>query len=367
MIRKLLLAAALALGFTAPALAVDTSTSIGNANYTALPTDTTLVPTVALTANRTVTLPFAGATCIGQTCGASAFQIIDSQGNVGGSNSCIIVAPASGDTINNSTNTQTFCSTYGRVILFPLTGTNWKYEVLGPGQVQGTSTNDNAQAGYVGEDIKSTCPSTATTATVTITIAAPGVITWTGHGFTSACPVVFTTSGSLPTGITSGTVYYIVPSSITTNTFQIATTLTNALAASPTAITTTGSQSGTQTGTSGATIATATAIDMTGVSLTAGDWDCRGVMSLVTASSFAATIYEQGLGPTAATIPTQGTMAANYHQTASDVQGALALDHFIGPARFSLASTTIEHFAVDDTFSAGSATAYGTVECRRVR
>ncbi len=87
----------------------------------------------------------------------------------------------------------------------------------------------------------------ATTATVTITIAAPGVVTWSSHGLSTGTPVVFTTTGALPTGITSGTTYYAVV--VNANTFQIASSVANAIAATPTVITTSDSQSGTHTGT----------------------------------------------------------------------------------------------------------------------
>lgn len=74
-------------------------------------------------------------------------------------------------------------------------------------------------------------------ATVTITIAAPGVVTWNGHGLANGAMVAFSTTGALPTGLSAGTVYYVV--SATTNTFSVAAT------SGGTAITTTGSQSGT--------------------------------------------------------------------------------------------------------------------------
>jgi hypothetical protein len=93
-------------------------------------------------------------------------------------------------------------------------------------------------------------------ATVTITIASPGVITWTGHTLTAGSPVSFSTTGSLPTGISSGVTYYVV--SPATNTFQIAAT------PGGTAITTTGTQTGTHTGTQPANIT------WTGHGLTAG-------------------------------------------------------------------------------------------------
>lgn len=80
------------------------------------------------------------------------------------------------------------------------------------------------------------------TATVTITIASPGVVTWTGHTLANGDPVRFTTTGALPTGIVAGTIYYVVNQA--TNTFQIAATEGGS------AINTSGSQSGTHTATS---------------------------------------------------------------------------------------------------------------------
>ena len=85
-----------------------------------------------------------------------------------------------------------------------------------------------------------------TSATVTITIAVPGVVTWSSHGLTTGSPVSFTTTGALPTGIVSGTIYYAVV--VTTSTIQLASSSANAVAATPTVITTTGTQSGVHTG-----------------------------------------------------------------------------------------------------------------------
>lgn len=80
-------------------------------------------------------------------------------------------------------------------------------------------------------------------ATATITIASPGVITQNSHGLLGNQPVQFTTTGALPTGLTASTTYYVVGSSITTNTYQVSATAGGA------AINTSGSQSGTHTGT----------------------------------------------------------------------------------------------------------------------
>lgn len=80
------------------------------------------------------------------------------------------------------------------------------------------------------------------TATVTMTIAAPGVISWAGHTLSDGDGVKFTTTGALPTGIVAGTTYYVVNAGA--GTFSVAATPGGS------AITTTGTQSGTHTGTS---------------------------------------------------------------------------------------------------------------------
>lgn len=100
-------------------------------------------------------------------------------------------------------------------------------------------------------------PAPATSA-VTMTIAAPGVISWTAHGLVADTPIKFSTTGALPTGLTAGTTYYVV--SPTTDTFSVAATPGGS------AITTTGTQSGTHTAT---TIPTGTTKLFYGIVMTA--------------------------------------------------------------------------------------------------
>jgi hypothetical protein len=89
-------------------------------------------------------------------------------------------------------------------------------------------------------------PAWVTSATITVTIATPAVVSWTAHGLSEGMPVVFTNSGgALPTGITAGTTYY-VGRSPAANTFNISTTIANAAAG--TFVATSGSQSGAHTG-----------------------------------------------------------------------------------------------------------------------
>lgn len=75
--------------------------------------------------------------------------------------------------------------------------------------------------------------------TVTMTIASPGVVTWTAHGLAADTPIAFTTTGALPTGLVAGTTYYL--KTVDANSFQLAAT------AGGTAINTSGTQSGVHT------------------------------------------------------------------------------------------------------------------------
>jgi len=82
--------------------------------------------------------------------------------------------------------------------------------------------------------------------TVTMTIASPCVVTWgvagRGHGLVAGSTFRFTTTGALPTGVSSGVDYYVLSTGLTETTFQFSTTN-----AGP-AVNSSGTQSGTHTG-----------------------------------------------------------------------------------------------------------------------
>ncbi|WSH67103.1 hypothetical protein U8Q05_12105 [Rhizobium ruizarguesonis] len=77
------------------------------------------------------------------------------------------------------------------------------------------------------------------TSVVTMTIASPGVISWTAHGLAAGTAIKFSTTGALPTGLTAGTTYYVV--NPTTDAFSVSATPGGS------AIATTGTQSGVHT------------------------------------------------------------------------------------------------------------------------
>lgn len=130
------------------------------------------------------------------------------------------------------------------------------------------------------------------TATVTITIATPAVITWTAHGFTAGQAVSFATTGTLPTGITALTIYYVSATGLNTDDFQIATTLADALAGTP-VVNTSGTQSGTQTGTAavGGYGTGYAAPYQTGTAITATNWSLDNFGELLIACPKDGAIY----------------------------------------------------------------------------
>ena len=271
MFRKLLLAGGFVL-LTSSAMAGNPYTGIGNANYTASLTDMRIVPMVALSTTRTLTLPSAAGTVVGS--GASVvgggpnsgiaedrLEIIDMFGNVGGSNSCLTITAQTGDTLNGvSGGTFNFCNTFGRVVLRPMGGIGWQID-----------SNE------------------VTSATVL--------------------------SGSA-VSITSGT-----------------------------------------------------PINITSVSLTPGEWDCRGTLGRVITASTSFTIAAGSISTTTAQAPNVASIAAGasvVYSAAANVPGqAIGPVSQIGPVRFSLAATTTVYMVAGDTFSASTDAGYGTLTCRR--
>lgn len=101
---------------------------------------------------------------------------------------------------------------------------------------------DNSASPTLNTDITAQVATKLSTATVTMTIATPGVVTHTAHGLSVGDSVIFTTSGTLPTGITAGTTYF-VSTVVGVDSYQVSATRGGS------AINTTGSQSGTHTAT----------------------------------------------------------------------------------------------------------------------
>lgn len=57
---------------------------------------------------------------------------------------------------------------------------------------------------------------------VTISVADPAVITWTGSDFSAGQPVMFSTTDTLPAGLSPGTIYYVLDAGLTADEFSVA-------------------------------------------------------------------------------------------------------------------------------------------------
>jgi len=152
---------------------------------------------------------------------------------------------ASGDIIYNTTyfrlekyNGTSWLSTdgtVGNIAFFDSANSPLHYQVANGSQVSRTGVYAELWALNI-----SVNPS-LTSVNCTISIASTALITRSGHGLTNGQRVRFTTTGTLPTGITVGVDYLVVVTS--SNFFNLATSIANALAG--VYVTTSGTQSGT--------------------------------------------------------------------------------------------------------------------------
>lgn len=231
------------------------------------------------------------------------------------------------------------------------------------GQYPGTTTNDSAAAGKVGEYVHAFTQTGGLTAT--ITIASPGVITISGHTINGVTSIVFTTDGALPTGITSGTNYFTLASTTPGAPFSVATTADNAIAG--TAINTSGTQSGTHTANSGFSSVSGTSYNLAAISLTAGDWDVS-LTSLMNAANTTtvAGLTHLSISTTSATLDsTTGRVARQQPYTADGNTTSM----WAGPYRVSIAATTTYYAVIRPSFATSTmAVNNGTLlRARRVR
>lgn len=109
-------------------------------------------------------------------------------------------------------------------------------------------------------------------------------------------------------------------------------------------------------------LTTATAANVTSISLTAGDWDVSGMICFTGTPT--GTVYNMGLSTTSATLSTFGD---NAYQTPTS-PNAVADNCMTIPAwRLNVNTTTTVYLVARATFSVGSVGAYGRISARRVR
>lgn len=236
------------------------------------------------------------------------------------------------------------------------------------GQFPGTSTNDSAAAGNVGEYISAVTPSgTGTNSTVTITNASPAVVSWTGHGMTVGGPVYFTTTGALPTGLSASTRYWVSRQGFGANSFSVSTTVDNALAG--TSVNTSSAGSGTHTAFSSLLYAlgdSSTLQTLTAISLTAGDWDVAMQAQFVPGASTTTTFIIAGITTVSSALDLSD---ARFGTFSWPINSAIvtSMSTVVPLCRFSLAATTTIYGVVDWNLGTAGGTINGKLRARRVR
>ena len=111
-----------------------------------------------------------------------------------------------------------------------------------------------------------------------------------------------------------------------------------------------------------------TPTSITSISLTAGDWDVWGQVTITTNASATATNHIAWIGTTTGSFPPTDDNFPLSHFPFS-MGASNAIDMALAPKRMSITSTTTYYLEAYDSFSgAGAAcTAYGRIEARRVR
>ena len=230
--------------------------------------------------------------------------------------------------------------------------------------VQGTNTTGYPAAGDVGE-IK-WCANKNSSSTVTISNASPAIITWTSHGLTAEqnnySAINFTTTGALPTGLSTGTVYYITY--VDANTFKVSTTVANAIAG--TFVNTSSAGSGTHTAITSWPLTTATAVNIGGIPLTAGDWDVHSTAAFIWGSATNATQLVDSISQTTGTLDLSTPHCNQIFNMANLVLTGVGQGlGGTGPVRVSISATTTIYHVVRANFTVSTMTAYGSIYARR--
>lgn len=231
--------------------------------------------------------------------------------------------------------------------------------------IVGTTTNDSAAAGNVGEYMRSAANNTSST--VTISNATPGIVSWTAHGRTAGSVVNFTTTGVLPTGLTVGTSYYVCAgSTLLANSFAVASTPANALAG--TAIATSSAGSGTHTCLSNAVLTTGVAVSIAAIPLTAGEWDVS-VAGLVLPGDSSTTLTQvfSTISTANNTLGTSSPEQFNEQNYTAVAIGTTYQSAPAGPFRVSLAAPTTYYLVLRATFAVSTLGGLGSIVARRVR
>lgn len=114
-------------------------------------------------------------------------------------------------------------------------------------------------------------------------------------------------------------------------------------------------------------LTTTTTANVLTQSLTAGDWDCWGVVDFHEATTTNTTLLLYGISTTSATLGSADTYASTVFLSAGQVTTNGDYRNVVPMQRISLASTTNVYLVAQATFTISTNAAYGSIFCRRAR
>lgn len=115
----------------------------------------------------------------------------------------------------------------------------------------------------------------------------------------------------------------------------------------------------------GVALTTGVAVNITSISLTAGDWDVSGTGGVVPAGT--TTVQQLNFGITTATGTLPGSLSGQQVSTGPNAAAGFVLVHGAPVVRFSLAATTTIFLVMSASFLISTCTGQGVLRARRVR
>lgn len=113
-------------------------------------------------------------------------------------------------------------------------------------------------------------------------------------------------------------------------------------------------------------VPTATVVDITTLSLTAGDWNVWGTITFVPAVGTLPTTLNGWINNAATTTPTRPGKGAQFQSTLSFTSGSVQ-QMPVGQRRFSFSTTTTIYLGCSAAFTASTLAAHGIICARRAR
>lgn len=112
-------------------------------------------------------------------------------------------------------------------------------------------------------------------------------------------------------------------------------------------------------------LTTATAANITSVSLSQGVWQCSANTARTLAATTSVTILSSSISATSATSGTLGAGRVTLRTAANVMGGASSVT--VPPLRLALTATTTYYLVAEDTFTVDTNAAYGAINCYRMR